>query len=133
MFCALTFCRLRRQVSMAVESGINATGTTQGNETNICTRRRQQMAMRTLLLIVASFNLSLLTYTFGNIQLLLPISIESEEFQRFLLFTLSMNSFLNPIIIATRTNDLRIHISTVISKAFTDMCRFFREPDRCTA
>ena len=118
---------------MAVKSGINANGTTQGNETNICTRRRQQMAMRTLLLIVASFNLSLLTYTFGNIQLLLPISIESEEFQRFLLFTLFMNSFLNPIIIATRTNDLRIHISTVISKAFTDMCRFFREPDRCTA
>ena len=134
--CALTFCRLRRQVNMAVESDNTNTCTTQENQPNAtinaATRMRQQMAMRTLLLIVASFNITLLTYILGNVQLLLPNSIESEEFRQFLLFTLFINSYLNPIIIATRTRDLRIHITTLLSKVLTDMFWFFRRLNRST-
>ena len=135
VFCALTFCRLRRQVNMAVGSNTNTNtaGSTKDDQSslsiNAATRRRNQMAMRTLLLIVASFNISLLTYIIGNVQLMLRTSLQSEENGRILFLTMFINSFVNPVIIAVRIKDVRIHISTLLSKAFATICRFFGRPN----
>ena len=99
VFCALTFYRLRIQVKMYVESDTTNAETMTDNQpnTSISTsiRIRKQKALRTLLLIVASFNLSLLTYIIGNVHLLLQTSIGSVEMQRFVLLTMFMNSFVN--------------------------------------
>ena len=134
VFCALTFYRLRRQVKMSVESDTTNVGTMTDNQpnTSISTsiRIRKQKALRTLLLIVASFNLSLLTYIIGNIHLMLQTSIGSVEIQRFVFLTMFINSFVNPIIIAVRIKYVSIHITTLLSKGITYMCRFFGRPNR---
>ena len=134
VFCVLTFCKLRKYVNMTVQSDTNTTGSITDNQPNAninaASRIRQQMALRTLLLIVASFNISLLAYILGNVQFILHTALQSEVYNRILLFTLFINSLLNPVVVATRMKVVRIQITTLLSKALTYLCSFYGQPNR---
>lgn len=120
VFCLLTIRRLKSEVDTVVQqaagtSNSNTIDSRQNDSTRIHAKARLQTAATTLFLIVVFFNLSilpsLLSYT-----LVYAGIVVSDAPRRLLLLSMYMNSLANPIIIATRVQDIRNYFTSVLSR-----------------
>ena len=127
VLCVFIFCRLRKRVHASIDSEVNTVGTmvesNPNNTIHISTRRRQQRAMRTLLLIVVFFNISLLPYLTGSFLNAVVEEPLPNIINRIMFLTLFTNSLANPLIIVTRIGEVRSSIILTVRQTIGNIER----------
>ena len=132
ILCLMALAKLRTRVGSEPDTtaGINTTENTNNTEND---RQRtnnklwQQKAMVTIILILVSFNVSFLPSLIGFF--LQSVDVDLAGNARRLIYTsLSLNSLLNPFIIAWRTHSMRSLLKHDVATLVTTCCSKLTTP-----